>query len=52
MASVQEKINELQNVKADIKQALVDNGVDMTGVPFTGFADKIVEIGGGGYTIY
>ena len=45
MATVQEKINELQNVKADIKQALVNKGVDMTGVPFTGYAGKVGESG-------
>ena len=45
MATVEEKITELQGVKNDIKQALINAGVDMTGVPFTGYAGKIAEGG-------
>ena len=36
---------QLSQVKADIKQALINKGVDMTGVPFTGYAEKVGESG-------
>lgn len=42
--TVQEKMAQLEAVKADIKQALIDKGIDMTGVPFTGYAEKIAGI--------
>ena len=48
MATVQEKISELNGVKTAIRQALIDKGVNMDDVPFTGFADKIGEISNGG----
>ena len=41
--AVQEKMAQLQTVKSDIKQALIDKGVDMSGIPFTGYAGKIEE---------
>lgn len=46
MATVEEKITELQGVKNDIKQALIDKGVDMSGVPFTGYAGEIEGMSG------
>lgn len=44
--TVQEKMAQLEAVKADIKQALIDKGVDMTGVPFAGYAEKLTEMSG------
>lgn len=48
MATVNELITELTGVKNDIKNALVAKGVDMSGVPFTGYASKIEGISTGG----
>lgn len=44
--TVQEKMAQLQAVKADIKQALIDKGIDMTDVSFAEYASKITEISG------
>lgn len=44
--TVQEKMAWLQAVKVDIKQALIDKGVDMTDVPFTEYAEKINVMSG------
>lgn len=44
MGTVVENISSLKAVKADIKAAIEDKGVDMTNVPFTGYAQKIGEI--------
>jgi hypothetical protein len=44
--TVQEKMAQLQAVKADIKQALIDKGVDMTDVLFTEYAEKLTEMSG------
>ena len=41
--SVQAKMAQLQTVKSDIKQALVNKGVDMSGIPFTKYAEKVEE---------
>lgn len=41
MATVNELLTELTGVKNDIKNALIDKGVDMTGVPFTEYAEKV-----------
>ena len=48
--SVVENLNRIKSCKEDIKQAIIDKGVDMTDVAFTEFATKISEIqaGGGG----
>ena len=43
--TVQEKMAQLQAVKADIKQALINKGIDMAGVPFTEYAGKIGNLG-------
>jgi len=40
----------VETAKADIKQAIIDKGVDLTNVPFTDYHLKIGEISGGGET--
>ena len=46
-----EKLNYLISIKSDIKTAIENKGVDMTGVSFLGYAGKIGEIISGiGYT--
>lgn len=46
-----EKLNNLISIKQDIKTAIENKGVDMTGVSFLGYANKIGEIVSGvGYT--
>ena len=46
-----EKLNNLISIKSDIKTAIENKGVDMTGVSFPGYASKIVESASGvGYT--
>ena len=46
-----EKLNNLISIKQDIKTAIENKGVDMTGVSFLGYASKIGEIVSGvGYT--
>ena len=46
-----EKLNNLISIKQDIKTAIENKGVDMTGVSFLGYASKIGEIVWGvGYT--
>lgn len=46
-----EKLNYLISIKSDIKTAIENKGVDMTGVSFLGYASKIGEIASGvGYT--
>ena len=46
-----EKLNYLISIKQDIKTAIENKGVDMTGVSFLGYAGKIGEIVSGvGYT--
>ena len=49
--SITEKLNKIKSCKEDIKQAIIDKGVDMTGVSLEGYATKISEIpsGGGDY---
>lgn len=48
--AVIDNLNIIKTCKEDIKQAIINKGVDMTDVPFTGYATKISEIpqGGGG----
>lgn len=48
--SVADNLNQIKACKESIRQAIIDKGVDMTGVPFTGYAEKIGEISGGGST--
>lgn len=46
-----EKLNYLISIKSDIKIAIENKGVDMTGVSFPGYASKIGDIASGvGYT--
>lgn len=46
-----EKLNYLISIKSDIKAAIENKGVDMTGVSFPGYASKIGDIVSGvGYT--
>lgn len=46
-----EKLNYLISIKQDIKTAIENKGVDMTGVSFPGYASKIGDIASGvGYT--
>lgn len=46
-----EKLNYLISIKSDIKSAIENKGVDMTGVSFPGYASKIGDIASGvGYT--
>ena len=47
MSTVNELITELTRVKKDIRQALINKDVSMDGVPFTQYASKINELGGG-----
>lgn len=44
--AIADQLTQLSQVKADIKQALIDKGVDMTDVPFTGYAEKINVMSG------
>lgn len=45
--SVLDNLNRIKSCKENIKQAIINKGVDMTGVAFEGYADKINEISGG-----
>lgn len=45
--TVASKLIDVNNAKLAIKGAIEDHGVDLTGVPFTGYAGKIAEISGG-----
>lgn len=42
--AIADKLTQLNNVKLAIKNAIINKGVDMTGVPFTQYASKIGEI--------
>ena len=44
--SIADQLTQLNQVKSGIKQALIDKGVPMEDVPFTGYASKITEISG------
>lgn len=46
--SVLDNLNLIKACKEEIKQAIMDKGVDMTEVPFTAYAGKISEIQSGG----
>lgn len=47
--SIADKITQLNGIKNDIKQAIIDKGVEVTSeTPFTDYANKIGEISGGG----
>ena len=48
MSTVVDDLIKIMSCKDDIKQALVDKGLDMTDVSLEGYAAKISEIGSGG----
>ena len=48
MSQLIDNLNIIESVKTDIKAAIENKGVDMTGVSFPGYASKIGEISGGG----
>ena len=48
MSQLIDNLNIIESVKTDIKTAIENKGVDMTGVSFPGYASKIGEISGGG----
>ena len=47
MSQLIDNLNTIESVKTDIKTAIENKGVDMTGVSFPGYASKIGEISGG-----
>ena len=48
MSELITNLNNILDIKGNIKSALENKGVDMTGVSFPGYAGKIGEISGGG----
>ena len=48
--AISDKLQELIDIKQDIKEAIENKGVDMTDVEFRGYAEKIDEIETGGGT--
>ena len=48
MSQLIDNLNTIVSIKSDIKSAIENKGVDMTGVSFGSYADKIGEISGGG----
>ena len=48
MSQLIDNLNTIESIKTDIKAAIENKGVDMTGVSFPGYASKIGEISGGG----
>lgn len=48
MSQLIDNLNIIESIKTDIKAAIENKGVDMTGVSFPGYAGKIGEISGGG----
>ena len=48
MSQLIDNLNTIESIKTDIKAAIENKGVDMTGVSFPGYAGKIGEISGGG----
>ena len=54
MPTLIENLNLINSYKSDIKSAIENKGVDMTGVSFGSYADKIgeIETGGGGISEY
>lgn len=45
--AIADQLTQLNQIKLDIKQALINKGVDMTGIPFTEYAGKISIAGAG-----
>ena len=48
MSQLIDNLNTIESIKTDIKAAIENKGVDMTGMSFPGYASKIGEISGGG----
>ena len=48
MSELITNLNNILDIKGNIKSAIENKGVDMTGVSFVSYADKIGEISGGG----
>ena len=48
MSQLIDNLNTIESIKTDIKAAIENKGVDMTGISFPGYASKIGEISGGG----
>lgn len=48
MATIAENLQTIINIKADIKTAIENKGVDMSNTPFTEYSTKIDEISSGG----
>ena len=48
MSELTTNLNNILDIKGNIKSAIENKGVDMTGVSFPGYASKIGEISGGG----
>ena len=48
MSQLIDNLNTIKSIKSDIKSAIENKGVDMTGVSFPDYASKIGEISGGG----
>ena len=48
MSQLTDNLNLIVSIKSDIKSAIENKGVDMTGVSFPDYASKIGEISGGG----
>ena len=48
MATISENLNKVLEAKNNIKQAIIDKGVDMTDIPFEEYSSKIGEIQSGG----
>ena len=46
--SVADKLLQVNQVKQDIKTAIETKGIPMTNVAFTEYANKILDISGGG----
>ena len=46
--AISDKLQELLDIKQDIKVAIENKGADLTGVEFSGYAEKIDEIETGG----
>ena len=44
--SIADQLTQLNQIKLDIKQALINKGVDMTDVSFAEYASKIAKISG------
>ena len=44
--TIKDNLNQIKTYKTDIKNAIINKGISMTGVPLSGYASKITEISG------